>query len=102
MAQQLQICNVQLRLSQGFLDIVVQAQPFSGGIKSLLVNPLLVFLVCVSLNWGFISVMKSQLLGMLQITAGHHRDTGHLQGRIWALAWEGLRSSHQGHSPRHW
>lgn len=42
-------------------------------------------LVCVSLNWGFISTMKSQLLGMFQIseaaqpsqqpcavTAGHH------------------------------
>lgn len=41
MAQQLQICNVQSRLSQGFLDVFVQAQPFSGGIKSLLVNLML-------------------------------------------------------------
>lgn len=41
MAQQLQICNVQLRLSQGFLNIFVQAQPFSGGIKSLVVKPML-------------------------------------------------------------
>lgn len=53
MAQHLQICNVQLRLSGGFLNIFVQAQPFLDGIESLLVNPTDAwFSMCVYLLTG--------------------------------------------------